>query len=142
MCRIPTCLQVYICNTTASRYIPQIYDPSLRSEKFATDKPRALWARGVFSGKLLMTEDEGRIFVEYTIVAVVHMIYTRDITLGYRGDYLTMKTTYNYVLYFIVDSWAWFALALADLKVTMVSHVINKFKFQQAIHKIEEFVPL
>ena len=28
------------------------------------------------SGKLLITEDEGRIFVEYTIVAMVHMIYT------------------------------------------------------------------
>ena len=134
MCRIPTRLQVYICNTTASRCIPQIYDPSLRSEEFATDNLRA-WS--FFSGKLLMTEDEGRIFVEYTIVAVVHMIYTMS-----RGDYVTMKTTYNYVLYFIVNSWAWFALALADLKVTMVSHVINKFKFQQAIHKIEEFVPL
>ena len=28
------------------------------------------------SGKLLITEDEGLIFVDYTIVAVVHMIYT------------------------------------------------------------------
>ena len=28
------------------------------------------------SGKLLITEDEGHILVEYTIVAVVHMIYT------------------------------------------------------------------
>ena len=35
-----------------------------------------------------------------------------------------------------------FALALADLKVTMVSHVIDGFKFQQAIHEKEEFVPL
>ena len=32
--------------------------------------------RGVISGKLPMTEDKGSIFVEYTTVAVVHMIYT------------------------------------------------------------------
>ena len=53
-----------------------------------------------------------------------------------------MKTTYNYVLYLIVDSLAWFAPALADLKVTMVLHVIDEFKFQQAIHEKEEFVPV
>ena len=53
-----------------------------------------------------------------------------------------MKTTYNYVLYLIIDSPSWFALALADVKVAMVSHVIDEFKFQQAIHKKEEFVPL
>ena len=32
--------------------------------------------RKFISGKLLMTEDEGRIIVEYTTVAVVHMIHT------------------------------------------------------------------
>ena len=80
MCRIPTRLQVYICNTTASRCIPQIYDPSLRSEEFATDEPQALRAWGFFSGKLPMTEDEDCIFVEYTIVAVVHMLYTMRIS--------------------------------------------------------------
>ena len=53
-----------------------------------------------------------------------------------------MKTTYDYVLYLIIDSSAWFALAPADLKVTMVSHVINEFKIQQTINKKEEFVPL
>ena len=79
---------------------------------------------------------------EYTIVAVVHMIYYGDITLGCRADYVTIRTTCNYVLHLFVNSSSWFTLALADLKVTMVSHMINKFKFQQAIHKKEEFVPL
>ena len=32
----------------------------------------------VISGKLPMTEDEGRIFVEYTVLAVVHIIYTME----------------------------------------------------------------
>ena len=31
---------------------------------------------GLISGKLLMTEDKDSIFVNYTIVAVVHMTYT------------------------------------------------------------------
>ena len=31
---------------------------------------------GFISGKLPMTEDEGRTFVEYTAGAVVYMIYT------------------------------------------------------------------
>ena len=46
-----------------------------------------------------------------------------------------MKTTYNNVLYLFIDSSTLFAPALADLKETMVLHVINKFKFQQAIHE-------
>ena len=53
-----------------------------------------------------------------------------------------MKTTYNYVLYLFVDLSTLFTLALADPKVTMASHVINEFKFQQAIHKKEELVPV
>ena len=43
---------------------------------FATDKPRAMQkGEGFISGKLPMTEDEGRIqlFVEYTVVAVAHV---------------------------------------------------------------------
>ena len=32
--------------------------------------------RKFISGKLLMTKDKGSIFVEYTIAAVVYMIYT------------------------------------------------------------------
>ena len=32
------------------------------------------------SGKLLMTENKGSIFVKYTKVAVVHMIYTTDMS--------------------------------------------------------------
>ena len=61
-------------------------------------------------------------------------VHYGDITLGCRMGYVTMKTTYNYVLYFFVNSSTWFALALVDLKVTMVSHLINEFKFQQVIH--------
>ena len=68
--------------------------------------------------------------------------YYGDVTLGCRGGYVTMKTTYNYVLYLIIDSSAWFALAPADLKVTVASHVISEFKFPQTINKKEEFVPL
>ena len=48
-----------------TRYILQIYDPSPKGE-------------GFISGKLLMTEDEGRILVEYTVLAVVHIIYTME----------------------------------------------------------------
>ena len=65
-----------------------------------------------------------------------------DVTLGCRGGYVTMKTTYNDVLYLIIDLSAWFALALADLRVTVMSHVIDEFKFQQTINKKEEFMPL
>ena len=82
-------------------------------------------ARIFFSGKLPMTEDEDGIFVEYTVLAMVHMIYYGDVTLGCRAGYVTMK---KYVLYLFVDSWTWFALALTDLKVTMVSHVIDKVR--------------
>ena len=49
-------------------------------------------------------------------------------------DNVTIKTTYNNVLYLFIDSLTSFAPTLADLKETMVSHVIDKFKFQQAIH--------
>ena len=31
---------------------------------------------GSINGKLPMTKDEGRMFVVYTVMAVVHMIYT------------------------------------------------------------------
>ena len=97
---------------------------------------------GFISGKLLITEDEGCRFVECTVVTVVLMIYYGDITLGCRDDYVTIKTTYNYVLYLFVDSLTWLAPALVDLKVTMVLHLIDEFKFQQMIHEKEEFVPL
>ena len=33
---------------------------------------------GFISGKLPMTEDEDHVFVEYTVLAVVHMIYTME----------------------------------------------------------------
>ena len=34
-----------------------------------------LKAEGFINGKLSMTEDDGRIFAVYTVVAIVHMIY-------------------------------------------------------------------
>ena len=74
-----------------------------------------------------MTEDEGCIFVEYTVLAVVHMMC--------RADDVTIKTTFNNVLYLFIASSTLFALALADLKETLMSHVINEFKFQRAIHE-------
>ena len=46
-----------------------------------------------------------------------------------------MKTTYNNVLHLFINSSTLFSPALADLKETMASHVINEFKFQQAIHE-------
>ena len=48
-----------------------------------------------------------------------------------------MKTTYNYVLYLFVDSLSWTKLKYQAIEVTivLVSHVIDEFKFQQAIHK-------
>ena len=46
---------------------------------------------GFINGKLPMTEDKGRIFVAYTIMAVVHMIYDEVI--------LVLSMVYcNYVL--------------------------------------------
>ena len=71
-------------------------------------------------------------------------MYYGDVTLEFMTGYLTMKTTYNYVLYLFVSSLAWFAMALADLKVITVSHIIHEFKFQQVIYEYckEEIVPL
>ena len=82
--------------------------------------------------------------MEYTVLAVVHTydIYYGDITLGCRADDVTIKTTYNNVLYLFIESSTLFAPALADLKETLMLHVINEFKFQQAIHEKEEFVQL
>ena len=39
------------------------------------------------------------------------------------------------VLYLFIDSSILFAPALADLKETMVLHMIDEFKFQQVIHE-------
>ena len=62
-------------------------------------------------------------------------IYYGDVTLGCRADNVTIKTTYKNVLYLFIDLSISFAPALADLKETMVLHVIDEFKFQQAIHE-------
>ena len=51
-----------------------------------------------------MTEDKGRIFVEYTVVAGSYNIYYGDVILGCRVDYLTKKTIYNYVMYLFIYS--------------------------------------
>ena len=37
-----------------------------------------LKGKGLVSGKLPIIEDKGHIFVKYTVVAVVHMIYTME----------------------------------------------------------------
>ena len=89
-----------------------------------------------------MTEDKRCIFVEYTILAVVHMIYYGDITLGYKVGYLTMKTTYNYVLCLSVNSSTWNEVKFQSINVTIASHMINEFKFQQAIHQRKKSVYL
>ena len=74
--------------------------------------------------------------MEYTVLSVVHMIYTvGDVTLGCEADNVTIETTYNNVLYLYFNSLNLFAPALADLKETMVSHIIDIFKFQQAINE-------
>ena len=46
------------------------------------------------------------------------VLYYGDVTLECSAYYITIKTTYNHVLYLFVNSLTWFALALADLKVT------------------------
>ena len=42
---------------------------------------------------------------------------------------------YNYVLYLFVYSLAWNETKFQAIGVTIVSHVINKFNFQQVIHE-------
>ena len=76
-----------------------------------------------------MTEDEGLISVEFTILAMVHMIYYGDVTLGCTAGYLTMKTAYNYVLYLFVDSSAWNEVKFQAIEVTIALHVISELKF-------------
>ena len=82
-----------------------------------------------------MTKDKGHIFVEYAIVAMVHMIYTNN-TMGTlivcREGYVTMKPTYSYVLYLFVDSSSLTEPKYQFIDVTIASQVINEFKFQQA----------
>ena len=78
------------------------------------------------------------IIIYIYIYIYIYYIYYGDVILGYMAGYLTMKTTYNNALYLFVDSLAWRGPSLADLKVTMVSHMIDEFKFQQK----EEIVSL
>ena len=71
-----------------------------------------------------------------------YMVYYGEVTLRCRADSVTIKTTYNNVLYLFIDSLTLFVPALADLKEITVLHVIDEFKFQQVIYEKEEFVPL
>ena len=92
---------------------------------------------GFISGKPPMTEDKGHIFMEY-IHHSSHSsydIHNGNITLGCRACHVTMKTAYNYVLYFFVDLWSRNKPKYQSIKVTIVSYVIDEFIFQQAIHK-------
>ena len=63
----------------ATRCIQHIYDPSLRSAEVFQLNPEPE-RQGVYQCKLQMTEDKEIVFVEYTKVAMVHMIYS------YYGD--------------------------------------------------------
>ena len=65
-----------------------------------------------------MTEDEDLISVEFTILAMVHMIYYGDVT-GCTA----------YVLYLFVNSSAWNEVKFQAIKVTIASHVISELKF-------------
>ena len=56
-------------------------------------------------------------------------IYYGDATLGCRADDVTIKITYNNVLYLFINSSTLFAPALADLKETLMSYMIDEFKF-------------
>ena len=75
------------------------------------------------------------VFIEYTAVAVVHMIYYGDIILVCRASYLTMKTTYNYVLYLFADSLSWTEPKYQSTKVTIALHVIDEFIFNRQYTK-------
>ena len=50
-------------------------------------------------------------------------------------DDVTIKTTYNNVLYLFINSSTLVALGLADVKKTLMLRVIDEFKFQQAIQE-------
>ena len=105
--------------------------------KFATDKPKPE-GQGVYQWQISNDWGQGLYICGIHCTSCgSYDIYYGDITLGCRVDNITNK---NSVLYLFIDTL--FAPALADLKETMVSHVIDEFKFQQAIHKKEEFVPL
>ena len=79
----------------ASRCIPQIYDPGLRSEEVYQWQTFDDWGRGSYICGI------------YHISHGSYDMYYRNITLGCRAGYLTMKTTYNYVLYLFVNSSTW-----------------------------------
>ena len=70
-------------------------------------------------------------FLKYTVVGMVLMIYT----LGCWAGYVTMKTTYDYVLYYFVDSSTRTKQKYQSFKITIALHMINDFIFQQAIYK-------
>ena len=62
-----------------------------------------------------MTEGEGCIFVEYTVVVMVHDIYYGDVTLGCRAGYVTMQQPITMLSTSLLTQ-TWFTPALADLR--------------------------
>ena len=86
-----------------------------------------------------MTEDKVHIFLKYTVLGMILMIYT----LGCWVGYVTMKTTYDYVLYYFVDSSTRPKQKYQSFKVTIALHMISYFMFQAICkRKKSEFVLL
>ena len=83
-----------------------IYDLSPRSEEVCQSTPRPM-AEGFINDKFPITKDEGHMFVVYTVIVMVHMIYIcvlnslahRKITwildLSLFGTKSTGMSTYN-----------------------------------------------
>ena len=45
----------------------------------------------------MMTEDKGYMFVKYTVVAVVHMIYVMEMSYQYYVGSIYYKKLYSYI---------------------------------------------
>ena len=67
-------------------------------------------------------------------------IYYGDVSLGCRVGYVTMKTTYNYIFCLFVDSLSRNLPKYQSIKVIISLHVIDEFKFQQAIHERKKYI--
>ena len=141
-----------------------MYDPCPQSSEVYTDKPLTFQTWGLSVANFLWTQTWVIYLWNTSTIAVVHImhisvanfrwlrtrlyicgihhtshglydIYYGDVTLGCTVGYLTMKTTYNYVLYLFVNSLAWNEVKFQSIEVTIASHMINKLKFKQAIHE-------
>ena len=58
------------------------------------DKILSLKDEGLTNDKFLMIKDKGYMFVEYTVLAVVHMIYTMEISLTIPTSHLPGTKVY------------------------------------------------